>query len=310
MAEELNPKVSVCMITYKHEEYIEQAIEGVLSQITNFPIELVIGEDASPDTTASKIQQFCDSDSVKIRARFNVDNLGMINNFVRTLSECKGEYIALLEGDDLWTDTNKLQRQVDFLEANREFSMCYHPVTVMRNDKVEADTLTLDVPDVSDIKVLARGNFMHTCSVVFRARLFDEFPSSYFSSSVGDYFLHMLNARYGFIKRLPQIMGTYRVHDGGVWSSQVGIDLKILNYLEAMIGCFDSEIDQLLKERHSVVAYKSFYNRINEDGFEARLQRCLKYGDETFSNEIKNLVKWEKASRGSLIIKNIRKIFY
>ena len=308
MVAESRPKVSVCMITYNHEDYVEQAIEGVLTQTTNFPVELVIGEDASPDATAMKIQKFGDSSSVKIRARFNSDNLGMINNFVRTISECKGEYIALLEGDDFWTDPLKLQRQVDFLEFNRDFAMCFHPVDVLRNDKIEPDALTLDAPEVSDIKVLALGNFMHTCSVVFRAGLFEKFPPSYFASSVGDYFLHMLNAQYGLIKRLPQTMGVYRIHDGGVWSSQVGIDLKILNYLEAMIGCFEPEVDQLLKERHQKISYKSFYDRIHESGSEERLMRCFKYGEKLFIHEIERVFERDKDARKSVIIRVIRRI--
>lgn len=309
MTDESIPKLSVCMITYNHTEYIEQAIESVLSQSTNFPIELVIGEDASSDGTATKIQKLVNNTSIKIRTRFNNENLGMLNNFVCTLSECTGVYIALLEGDDYWTDPYKLQKQVDFLDSNPEFSICYHPVNVLKNNKLEPDNLTLDTPEVSSIRDLAKGNFMHTCSVVFRAGLFDEFPQSYFSSSVGDYFLHMLNARYGYIKRLPEIMAVYRIHQGGVWSSQDGIDLKVLNYLDSMIGCFDSEINDLLKERYQKIAYKSFYNRIHEDGFEERLLRCLKHGSEKISDEMRNMASWDKISHNFFILKLLRKLF-
>jgi len=308
MKNNFRPKLSVCMITYNHDEYIEQAVESVLSQLTQFPIELVIGEDASSDGTAAKIGPFLVNPvPVKIRARFNTENLGMLENFVRTLAECEGEYIALLEGDDYWTDASKLQQQVDFLESNPEFSMCYHPVDVLRGNKLESDTLTLDAPEISSIRELAKGNFMHTCSVVFRARLFDEFPESFFSSTVGDYFLHMLNARFGLIKRLPHKMAVYRIHGGGVWSSQVGVDLKILNYLDAMIGCFDSEIDQLLKERYQKIAYKSFYNRIGEDGFEERLLRCLKYGADEMALEMRKMVSWYDKSHRNFLLRVIRR---
>lgn len=303
MDSSFKPKLSVCMITYNHAEYIEQAIESVLFQSTRFPVELVIGEDASSDGTATKIRRFLlNPTPVKIRARFNSKNLGMLENFVRTLSECDGDYVALLEGDDYWTDASKLQQQVDFLELNPEFSICYHPVDVLRDNRLETDTLTLNVHDVSGIRELAKGNFMHTCSVVFRARLFDKFPDSFFSSSVGDYFLHMLNARFGLIKRLPHKMGVYRIHGGGVWSSQIGVDLKILNYLDAMIGCFDPEINQLLKDRYQKIAYKSFYSRIYEDGFEERLLRCLKHGTDEIALEMTKMVScYDKFQRNFLI---------
>ncbi|SJM90638.1 glycosyltransferase family 2 protein [Crenothrix polyspora] len=310
MPSDFSPKLSVCMITYNHAQYIEQAIESVLAQTANFSIELVIGEDASTDETATKIQQFKNATGIRIKARLNNTNLGMLANFTKTLSECDGTYIALLEGDDFWTQPLKLQQQVDFLESNPEFSMCYHPVQVLRNHKLESDTLTLDAPEISSIKDLAKGNFMHTCSVVFRAGLFVEFPASFFSSSVGDYFFHMLNARYGYIKRLSENMAVYRIHEGGVWSSQDNVDLKILNYLDAMIGCFDSEINQLLRDRYQKIAYKSFYNRIHEEGFEERLLKCMKHGSNNFSNEIKELLRWDKKSHHSYFIRLFKKMFY
>lgn len=310
MVIDVNPKVSVCMIAYNHEAFIEQAINSVLEQKTNFPIELVIGEDASPDQTASIIRKFSNTTNVTIKVSYSSNNVGMMANFVQTLSNCSGQYIALLEGDDYWTDPNKLQQQVDFLDENIDFSTCYHPVNVLKNGMISSDSLTLTAPDVAKIEDLAKGNFMHTCSVVFRANLFNEFPASYLTSTVGDYFLHMLNAQYGPIKRLSTCMGVYRVHEGGVWSSEKNMDIKILDYLEAMIGCFDTEIDDLLKQRHQSIAFKSFYNRIDESGNEVRLLRCLKYGADKASFEISELVRWDKISNKSRVMRFLKKLIY
>jgi glycosyltransferase involved in cell wall biosynthesis len=117
--------VSVCMITYNHDAYIRQAIEGVLLQECNFRVELIIGEDCSTDNTAKIIQSYAIKFPQKIKVRYNRPNLGMIPNFIKTLQECTGKYIAICEGDDYWTDPYKLQKQVDFLEANKEYGLVF-----------------------------------------------------------------------------------------------------------------------------------------------------------------------------------------
>lgn len=302
-------KVSVCMITYNHEKYIEQAINSVFSQITNFPVELVIGEDSSTDSTADIIRKYEGGGKCAVRARYNNPNIGMQANFLRTLSECNGDYIALLEGDDYWTDPKKLQRQVDFLDANPEFAICFHPVDVLEHGVIVPDSRTFDVPDVTTIKHLADGNYMHTCSVVFRAKLFDTFPESFLQSSVGDYFLHMLNARYGYIKKLSQIMGVYRVHEGGVWSLQHNIEIKILSYLEAMIGGFDQEINDILIKRHQRIAFKSFISGVEGSDVADRLNRCLKYGPDNFCSLILPLIRWSKTTDKNFLLRRIRKLY-
>ena len=97
-------KVSVCMITYNHERFIAQAIESVLMQETDFRVELVIGEDCSTDGTRAIVREFGERFPERIRLLLPEHNLGMMPNFVATLSACRGQYVALLEGDDYWTD--------------------------------------------------------------------------------------------------------------------------------------------------------------------------------------------------------------
>lgn len=299
-------KLSVCMITYNHELYVKKAIESVFAQETNFEIELVVGDDASTDNTASIINSLKPPPHVKLKVMLRPENLGMLKNFTSTLQRCTGQYIALLEGDDYWIDSKKLQRQVDFLEKNPDFSMCYHPVKIdsgiseLKESEIESDR------DVSDIYDLARGNFMHTCSVVFRSRLFGDFPVEFYKSSVGDYFLHMLNAQYGKIKKIPDSMAVYRVHEGGVWSMQPNMDLKILTYLDAMIGCFEPDVEILLKKRYQDIAFRSFCNRIKDSGFHERLLRCTKYGDETLQRGLVNFITSKNNLQHSTILKFLK----
>lgn len=277
------PRVSVCVITYNHEAFVAEALEGILAQRTTFGLEVVIGEDGSTDGTAAIVRQFAATHPQLIRARFNSPNRGMMANLVQTLAECKGQYIALLEGDDYWTDPQKLQRQVDFLDANPDYAICFHPVCITQDGHLKADDRTREVPQDTNILDLAQGNFMHTCSVMYRARQFDGFPEAFAKSPVGDYFLHMLNARFGRIHKLPQTMGVYRVHAGGAWSTTSDMDLKVLTYLELMIGNFDADVDAILKRRHAEVAFRALVARLGQPGSEARLERCLKYGSSVFA---------------------------
>ena len=240
--------VSINMITYNHEPFIAQAIEGVVMQKTNFRIELVIGEDCSTDST----RKICEDYAIKypeiIRLLPSEQNLGMSQNGIRTLRECKGKYIALLDGDDYWTDPLKLQKQVDFLEANPDYAICFHEVNLLQDGMIKEDTMTAAVPETTNITDLAKGNYMHTCSVVYRNNLFAELPEYFNKAPVGDYFLHLLNARYGDIKCVDEIMGVYRVHGTSAWSSKTQKEQESLwvPFLENIKPNFDKEVQDVL----------------------------------------------------------------
>jgi glycosyltransferase involved in cell wall biosynthesis len=120
------PFVSVCMVTYNQSRWISQAIEGVLSQRTSFPYELVISDDCSTDNTPNLIKDFTISRPEIIKPFFNESNLGLSKNFSNGLNKCQGRYIAICEGDDYWTDPDKLQKQVEVMEANPDFILTSH----------------------------------------------------------------------------------------------------------------------------------------------------------------------------------------
>ena len=210
------------MITYNHENFIAQGIEGVLMQKTNFSFELVIGEDFSTDSTRSICLKFANEYPDKVRLLQSGENYGMMRNFVRTYNECLGQYIAFCEGDDYWTDPYKLQKQVDFLESNPDYAICYHRVDVLDENGVftKERINNSEYPITYTINDLAKGNIMHTPSVVFRNKLFNKLPDWFTESTVGDYVLHMLNASKGKIYYMPNIMAVYRVHSNSAWSSK------------------------------------------------------------------------------------------
>ena len=119
-------KVSVIVVTYNHEKYIAKAINSILAQETDFKYEILIGDDASTDSTADIVMQYASQNPDIIKAVCREKNVGATKNAYSLLKSAKGKYLATLEGDDMWTDVNKLKLQVDFLEDNPQFIACAH----------------------------------------------------------------------------------------------------------------------------------------------------------------------------------------
>lgn len=216
-----HPKVSVCMITYNHELYIKDAIEGVLMQKVNFEIELIIANDHSTDNTHVLISKLIDSHPKGHLIRYinHPENLGMMPNFIFALKQCKGNYIALCEGDDYWTDPLKLKKQIVFLENNRDYNICFHNVKLLNqvNGKLEDDYLTIDSYETTSIKELCQNNYIHTPSVVIRNNF--ALPNWFTNLSIGDWPLYMIVVSDKKIKKLLETMAVYRIHSDSSWSS-------------------------------------------------------------------------------------------
>ncbi|MEW4925275.1 glycosyltransferase [Algibacter sp. 2305UL17-15] len=211
------PLLSVCLITYNHKDFIRQAIDGVLMQEVDFSYELIIADDFSTDGTRDILLEYKAKYPDVIKLILQECNIGPAKNWMDLITspDSKVKYIAYFEGDDYWTDTLKLQKQVDFLESNLNYSICFHKVKILRDDTFLEDTITearynniKELPaSVEDL--LTQGNFINTASAVFRNNNI-KFPFEFSYSTVGDYFLHIINAQYGFIKQLDEVMSVYR----------------------------------------------------------------------------------------------------
>ncbi|MCC9608439.1 glycosyltransferase [Blastopirellula sp. JC732] len=221
------PKVSVCIITYNHERYIRQAIESVLRQKTSFPIEIVIGEDCSTDKTRSIVEEAQKQESERIKLLKRDANVGMMRNFLETYHACRGDFIALLEGDDYWTDPGKLQRQVELLESHPNWSLCFHSA-----DYVDGKGRSLgyrhpqSCNETLDVGEIAKRNYVQTCSVMVRRSMLPQLPDYFLDLKLGDWPLCILAAKQGPLGYCDAPMAAYRVHDGGVWTSGAN-DVKI-----------------------------------------------------------------------------------
>jgi glycosyltransferase involved in cell wall biosynthesis len=243
-----NPMVSVCVTTYNHEKFIHQTLDGILMQHVQFPYEIVVAEDHSKDTTREIVVAYQKQHPDKIRLRLACENLYSLGYSPSgtARAQCRGKYIALCEGDDYWTDPLKLQKQVDFLEANPGYALCFHAVKIYQHNSGEFvdDYITPDVPETTDIYDLARRNFIHTPSVMHRKdNILKSCADDFFYKQSGDYFLHMVNAQYGKIKKIADIMAVYRVHDGGIWSQLKDTSTKSIQVYDAIISYF-TDVDE------------------------------------------------------------------
>ena len=242
-------KISACLITYNQEDYIKQCIEGALSQELDFCYEIVIGDDFSTDRTSEICQSYQRRFPVLIKYRKRDKNIGMIGNWIKTISDCSGDYIALCEGDDYWTDPLKLQKQIDFLEANPEYSICFHQVETINSDGKPLEKNTKIVEDTTDILDLAKGNYIHTPSVVFRNDF--KIPNWFSNATLGDWTLYLISIGHRKIKFINEIMACYRQHENGIWSMKSDRDKRkgTIETIQVMLrsGYFEKKIERILK---------------------------------------------------------------
>lgn len=279
--------LSVSMITYRHESYIKQAVEGVLMQETNFEFQLILSDDCSPDATLQLVQNLIENHPKGYRIKYfrHEKNIGMQPNGIFALQQCQGKYIALCEGDDYWTDPLKLQKQVDFLNNNLDYALCFHQINILKtNDEIVEDFIT-NVPDnYQTIEILAHlGNYIHTPSVVFR-NIIKSFPPEFEQSPIGDYFLYMMLAQYGKLKYLEDKMCVYR-EGVGIWSdkSQYFKDLNTA-YTHALLVSYinsDNLVSSLLLDR--IVGFlKAYENQIDREILE-QLNTCVRVNQCIYS---------------------------
>lgn len=171
------PLVSVKMITYNHAPYIADAIEGVLMQKTSFPFELVIGEDCSTDGTRQIVYQYADAHPDVVRVITSQRNVGIRANSLRATLACRGDYIAWCEGDDYWHSEDKLQMQVDYLEANSDYGLVYSDCDYsyvsanqyLRSFNAQRGLVPPTDPTVRDVLLGRCG--VHTCTACARIDL-------------------------------------------------------------------------------------------------------------------------------------------
>lgn len=279
----LEPLVSVCVQTYQHGDFIKDCLDGILMQEANFPYEILLGEDESTDGTREICVEYAKKypDKIRLFLHHRINNIKINGqptgrfNFIYNLYNARGKYIAFCEGDDYWTDPLKLQKQVDFLEANPDYSLCFHKVKLLNQDSntFSKDTITREVSETTTIEDLAKGNYIHTPSVVLRNNF--KIPEWIYLCPVGDWTLYMLIIGTKKIKKLDDVVAVYRIHSGGIWSlfSKEYREKKTLQSIRLIYKNLklDNSTKEILLNR-----IKTYEKDIPRDGIFVRFKKFLK----------------------------------
>jgi len=213
------PAVSVCVFTYNYQSYLSEAIESILTQKTNFEIEILIYDDCSTDTTFEIALSYAEKYPEKVRAYQNPTNIGGTKNWIKAIQACKGKYIALLDGDDYFSDSLKLQTQFDTLENNNKYVLCFHSVDEIYDDAPELNKTVEfqnEIYSLSDF--MLNGWFVRTSSTFFKNGVLPqtipdwvhEYPYRF------DTILHVFLCMHGDAFNVKKSMSVWRKHKKGM----------------------------------------------------------------------------------------------
>ena len=307
------PLVSICCLTYNHEHYIEQCLEGFLMQKVDFPVEILIHDDASTDKTKDIIEGYAQRNLEIIKPIYQEENQfskGVGVSRVFQFPRAKGEYIAMCEGDDYWTDPCKLQKQVDFLEANPLYSACTHLTDVIfekcKVQNVNRFKFRICKTVFKSSDLLERTPF-HMSSLLFRKNLlnFDEIAKYRLTSDPKyallsrDHPLMIILSTYGPIKRLPVVMSVYRRHSQGLSENVDKFDVYRKN-----IEMADALADYLKGFKLKSLYIKGYWHRYllhtANESFTKRLKHFLYFFFSSFYIFPKN---------GKKILRSLVKLF-
>lgn len=212
-------QVSVCVFSYNYGKYLAQALDSILAQETSFDFEIVLGDDFSTDNTRAIASEYSDRYPGKFILSFNETNIGGTRNWLRAMNKCRGKYIALLDGDDYFTDKAKLQKQYDALESDDDLVLCFHGVEEKYDDISGSDRVIVfekELYTLSDL--LGRGWFIRTATIFFRNGIAPaeppewvyDFPYRY------DTILHVFLCMHGNAVFLKDVMSVWRKHSKGM----------------------------------------------------------------------------------------------
>lgn len=255
--------VSICCLAFNHEPYIRKALDGFLMQKTDFPFEVVIHDDKSTDRTAEMIREYEEKYPHIIHPLYQSEN--QYSKGIRNISgafnfpRATGKYIAMCEGDDYWCDENKLQMQVDYMEAHPDCTLCFHSAGIESEDKAlrstrirpyEGDRICT-AEDVIDKK----ANYP-TASLLFAAEPVKRLPKYYYECPVGDIPLQIYLADLGYAFYMDRQMSIYRQGVSVSWSQQMeqgNYEQKLTEHHDRMKQMFrDFEQDTEFRHHEAV----------------------------------------------------------
>ena len=267
-----NITVSIFMLTYNQEQFIAQTIESILMQKTNFNYQLVIGEDCSKDTTRKICEKYASANPTKIKLLPALEkNIGLIANYMRTIKECDGKYIAICDGDDYWIDALKLQKQVDFLETHPGFSIVYTRVRKLFPNGEFKESTVVPKKTTSDFDDLIFDNFIPSVSVLFK-NIQDhqnQLPNWISKFPYGDWPTYLWTIKNGGkIHFLDEVTAVYRM--------QIGVSFKMRKVASTIVKTDLKIIQEILKDLN----FKHEINIVKEALINRNISLMARYNRE------------------------------
>ncbi|MCP4440182.1 MAG: glycosyltransferase [Aureispira sp.] len=307
------PLVSIVTVTYKQERYIRECLDSLLAQETNFDFEILLGEDNSPDSTRQICMEYAEKYPDKIRLflhhRENVISIDGVPtgrfNFIYNLTQARGKYIAVCEGDDYWTDPLKLQKQVDFLESHPKYTICVHNSNVVDKEGKRIDDFSnrpkrleedaLESHQIPTEKVLLNNiALFHTSSYFFRRTLDHQHKlirGTHIKS--GDFVLLYGLLNKGKCYYMSDTCSSYRMHGAGVTSAYR--NKAIAETYRSYIALYELYLNEFPTKYRSIFEYKIAYYQylIAENNYSKILNKWYSRFTLTYFRVRKAKSKWK-----------------
>ena len=250
-----NPRVSVLVITYNHEKFVRQAMDSVLMQRTGFDVEIVAADDYSQDSTPEILKGYR-TGNPEVRILPTEAHLGISKNYKRGFDACRGDYVAVLEGDDYWITPRKLEVLSDFMQRHPECALCFHR-TIRLDEEFGLTSLHPEFGAGAETlfftaRRLASGNViggLSTC--MYRRDVISRLDPGLWKMKIREWPFNIVVAREGLIGYVPEVMSVYRAHPGGIWSRKTPAErrdilLEVIEpYNEYLKFEFDAEFQTL-----------------------------------------------------------------
>ena len=305
---ERNPKVSVCIITYNHAEFIGQTIEGALAQETSFPFEIIIGDDGSTDGTREILLRYQEKYPDRIRLHLHEhwdDGIpGRLNN-ITNIESARGAYLAFCDGDDYWLSADKLQKQADFLDNHDEYALSFHDARYLVDGHLKhsfSDRFHLLNKQAVNKQNLALRKFDVPASSVFvRKKALEPIPDWFWKIYSADTALQLLACRQGKIHFHGDIQSAYRLHSQS-FSNQQGSAFDTLaqrkHDYEILNNQFAS-LDIRLIDYRAFHHFRSFVDSLKQKQYMKALWRLAKslYHDSAIYAQLKSLIRFRLSTK-------------
>lgn len=318
-----DPLVTICCITYNHENYIRDAIEGFLMQKTDFPFEIIIHDDASTDGTADIIREYEQKYSAIIKPIYQTENQHSKGNrpSLLTYRAAKGKYIAICEGDDYWTDPLKLQKQIQKMEKHPDCYISFHPAVQRWVDGNNADKIvgyhSNNITIFStEAVILGGGGFMHTGSIILNSLAIPRITSFFDiarEAPIEDYYTQVIGAEHGGALYIPDVMSLYRSGDSNSWSGRIkkNSSMRYLWYA-SWIKC-NFKLSEFLYKNYSQLLKKRRCNVMSniitdiELSIEQKESIINKYSDDI---NHRGLLLWYLVFKNHSIVKILHSMYH